>query len=507
VTVAVGVRSLVVLAALATLLGGGYYVLDVRGSQAREQALLAERRVLAFDPARVREIRVETAGERVVVRGGPEGWRIVTPVDEVADATVVEGLLAFVQRLEKVRSLDGLSDLSTVGLEAPRARLALGLDHGETLSLLLGGPNPVRTGIYAAVEGAPVVFLAPTRLATELAKTPYLDELRDKTILPVDIAHVRRVEIARHDAHVAIARVGERQWQVERPFRAAGDDGIIRDLLWKVGSSRAHRVIRTPAPPAAYGLDRPHARLTVVDDGGVTRTLAVSQAPDDPNALYTRVEGVAVVRVTGTQLLADLAIEPGLLRNRQLLVYDENDVERITIRYPRDTLVLERAGDRWRVSKPVEGEAARTAVENIFEVLSNLRYVSVQSTPAPDLRRYGLDPPRLAVTLGLRRGRELPTLAVGREEGGVHFVMVGNGAPVYTVDARLIRVIPEDPANVRRHPLPEQLRRDMDTIERNRSSSDEKGPSASLAPSAARSTYRQYASRAAVGRRLAAGPL
>src|SRR5439155_17413282 len=34
----------------------------------------------------------------------------------------------------------------------------------------------------------------------------------------------------------------------------------------------------------------------------------------------------------------------------------------------------------------------------------------------------------------------------------------------------------------------------------------EKGPSASLAPSAARSTYREYASRAAIGRRLAAGP-
>ena len=34
----------------------------------------------------------------------------------------------------------------------------------------------------------------------------------------------------------------------------------------------------------------------------------------------------------------------------------------------------------------------------------------------------------------------------------------------------------------------------------------EKGPSASLAPSAARSTYREYASRAAVGRRLATGP-
>src|SRR5207245_7247313 len=35
---------------------------------------------------------------------------------------------------------------------------------------------------------------------------------------------------------------------------------------------------------------------------------------------------------------------------------------------------------------------------------------------------------------------------------------------------------------------------------------NDNGPSASLAPSAARSTYREYASRAAFGRRLAAGP-
>src|SRR4029450_8680015 len=36
--------------------------------------------------------------------------------------------------------------------------------------------------------------------------------------------------------------------------------------------------------------------------------------------------------------------------------------------------------------------------------------------------------------------------------------------------------------------------------------SDDKGPSASLAPSTAGSTYRKYASPAAIGRRLASGP-
>jgi uncharacterized protein DUF4340 len=462
-------RSLLVLAVLTAVLGGAYYRWDVAGREAREQALGAERRVMNFDPAQVREVTIEKTGERVVVRGEGDRWRIVAPVDELADETVIDGLLSFVRSLEKVRSLQGLSELRTVGLDAPTARLTLGLAGGERLALIVGGPNPVRTGVYAAVEGAPLVFLAPTRLAAELGKTPYVDELRDKAILPIDVARVRRVEIARHDTRLSISRVGERRWRVERPFDGPGDDGIIRDLLWKIGSSRALSVIRQPERLAAYGLDRPHARLTVVDDQGVSRTLAVSQATDDASVLYAQVDGAPVVHVTDSELLSDLAIAPSRLRNRQLLVYEPSEVEQITIRYPNDILVLRRSEDRWRVVQPVEGAAVPSTVENILEVLPNLRYATVESAPATDLRRYGLAPPRLAVTVGLTGGRVLPELAVGREESGIHFVMVGNRAPVYTVDARLIRVIPEDPTDAKRYPLPEQLKRDLEKTERGRS--------------------------------------
>ena len=465
----VPIRPILVLAMLAGLLGGGYYAIDVRGRAARQQAAVAERRVVNFEPARVRQITIDKPAERVVLRGEGDRWRILAPVDAAADERAVEGLLSFVGRLEKVRSLDGLSELRTVGLDTPAMKLGLSLDTGETLTLLLGGPNPARTGIYAAIEGAPLVFLAPSRLGAELAKTPYVDELRVKTILPLDVERIMRVEIARHDLRIALSRSGLRQWRVERPFSGPGDDGIIRDLLWKVGASRAHTVIKSPKSPAAYGLDRPHARLTVVDDRSGTRTLIVSLAPSDPNVLYAQVEGNPVIHVTDSQLLADLAIAPDRLRNRQLLVYDRNDLERITIRYPTATLVLDRSGSRWRVSKPDEGDAAPATVENLLEVLPNLRYASVEPNAATDLRRYGLDRPQLAVTVGLKGGRELPTLAVGREEAGLHFVMMGNRGPVYTVDARLIRVIPEDPADATHYPLPEQLKRDLDKIERGRS--------------------------------------
>jgi hypothetical protein len=74
------------------------------------------------------------------------------------------------------------------------------------------------------------------------------------------------------------------------------------------------------------------------------------------------------------------------------------------------------------------------------------------------------------VTVGLTGGRELPTLLVGREERGLNFVIMGNRAPIYRVDARLIRVIPAEPADAVRQPLPEQLKRELLEIERSRGS-------------------------------------
>jgi hypothetical protein len=453
-------RTTLVLAVLGALLGSGYYVYEIRGRAARDAASAAEHRVLEFDPAAVREVTIVKRGERVVVRADGARWQITEPEPGVADAQTVQGLLAFVHRLEKVRALDGaMPALATYGLAEPAVRLRFRLRDGAPLTLRLGDPNPAATGVYAHVDGAAGIFLAPIALARELSKTPYVDEIRDKTVFPMEPERVRRLEIERAGARIVVIRVDERHWRVERPFRAPGDDGIIRDLLWKISVTRSRSVIRPPGSLRAYGLDRPHARVRVVDDARAIRTLTVTLNDADARELYATADGSPDVRVIDAQLLSDLALEPTVLRDRQLLVHDARQVERITIRYPAQTLALERAGDRWLVTQPVTGEAARPLIDNLFEVLPNLRYTAVAAAAVRDLGRYGLDRPRWVVTVGMRGGRVLPALSVGDAQGGMHFVMVAGKPAVYKVDSRLFRVIPDDPADAKRYPLPEQLTR------------------------------------------------
>jgi Domain of unknown function (DUF4340) len=454
-------RATAILVAVVLLLGGAYYLVEVRGGAAREAARAVERRLVDFRPDDVREIVIDKRTERVVLQGDGTRWRITAPDQAAADASTVAGLLAFVARLEKVRALDGAGDLEAFGLRQPRIRLSLAMRDGQTLSLALADLNPAATGVYARVEGVPAVFLAPLELTKELGKTPYVEEVRDRTVLAVDPERVRRLAIDRADAHIAVARVAERRWRVERPFAGPGDDGIIRDLLWKLQATRS-RAVAPARGDGDHGLDRPHARVTIEADGEAPRILAVVLDGASGRELYARVEGRDEIHVVDAQLLSDLAIEPEALRDRQLLVLDRREAERITIRYPDVALVLERGAEGWKVTTPVQGEALPTLVENLLEVLPNIRYRTMVSARAGDLAVWGLDRPRRVVTVGLRGGRALPDLLVGREEGGEHFVMVAGTQAVYKVDSRLLRVIPDDPADAKRYPLPEQLKRGLD---------------------------------------------
>ncbi len=458
--------------AVAVLLGAGYYAYDARESTRREAAEQAERRVVAFAPEDVREVAVDKPGERVLLRGDGGRWRIAVPEDAAADAPTVEGLLAFIRRLDKIRTVGRVAaDLGDFGLAPPAARLTLGLRDGRRLTLLVGRPNPESTGVYAKLEGGTLLFLAPFELGKELARTPYVDEVRDRRILPFEAAAVRRLEIERAGVRIAVTQTGLHQWRVERPFVAAGDDGILGDLLWKIGQARAVAVIPGPVVAARYGLDRPHARARLFDAHGKALTLAVVQ--DREGRVYAAIDGVPAVYVIDGQLLADLAIAPESLRNRQLLVHDPGEVERITIRYPGDTLVLERSETGWRVTSPVQGEAASAVVANLLEVLPNVRYHSVAATNGRDLGAYGLDRPRLVVTVDLKGGRRLPVLSVGGEDGEDDFVMVAGSPAVYKVDSRLFRVIPEEPADAVHYPLPELLKRAYDKQGHARKSRDQ----------------------------------
>jgi hypothetical protein len=176
--IALGAAAL--LAAVAGLVALAWILVERPAGEAR--AIRDAGRLLAFEPASVREIHVSgPAGEVRLARGVPAGggapaWRVTAPVEGAGDEAAVEALLGALSRL-RPRAVLGVpaGGLGPLGLDPPRARVVLILDDGRRLALDLGDDHPFDRAAHARVAGGAVVLLPPGSRAT---LAPVLDALR-----------------------------------------------------------------------------------------------------------------------------------------------------------------------------------------------------------------------------------------------------------------------------------------------------------------------------------------
>jgi hypothetical protein len=132
--------------------------------------------VTSVAPADVIRLVVDLGGARVALeRRGPAAWRVVAPRDAPADPAAVEAVLGNVSALRRRATLAAPggdpSALRPYGLDAPRARLVLGLRGGGDAALALGAGMGADGVAFVEAPGGEVVVIAAdaaTRLEASL---------------------------------------------------------------------------------------------------------------------------------------------------------------------------------------------------------------------------------------------------------------------------------------------------------------------------------------------------
>ncbi|MDA0334805.1 MAG: DUF4340 domain-containing protein [bacterium] len=122
-------------------------------------------------------------------------------------------------------------------------------------------------------------------------------------------------------------------------------------------------------------------------------------------------------------------------RARQLLDFSEHEVRSLTIDHGDTLLVVERQGDVWRLTAPMQTDADGEAIERLLRALGE---VELEGEPLRDsssvaadpsiLVGYGLDKPRLRVHVDLLEGvKPLDTLRFGDDTPTDRFTYVQRG--------------------------------------------------------------------------------
>ena len=387
-------------------------------------------KVLDFDKAKVRSLRVEKAGQLVAAltrKDSAAGWDLVEPIKTEGDDSAVNALVDALAALKQKKDLGDEKDGKPYGLTAPAAAVSVKTEDGKESRLEIGADNPFDNSVYVRRTGD-----AAIRLIDASGKAPFLKDLfdlRDKSVAHLDTAaEVRRIEVTGTKLPYTLERDGG-AWKLASPAGAA-DPATADRIASALKGLKATAIAAESAPvPATFGLSP--AKLTVklgVSQGGkdvLTRTLLFGEARQAVTAkTYARRDDSPIVFEVDGQILKDLAKELFDLQDKQLTHASREDVRKIVLETPGSAKIeIARskpappdggtAEEEFTLLSPQKGPAKKAKISSALYTITGLRAAALGPK---ELSRQGLDKARTLTLLGdgdkvllrLRVGGETP---------------------------------------------------------------------------------------------------
>ena len=292
------------------------------------------------------------------------------------------------------------------------------------------------TAVLAAILIALGAFyyVYEVRLGPEREKT----EGRKGRVFTAEPADVMEVEIKRPDSVVKLKREGD-GWQILEPVKARGDRGPIDETVTSVVTARMDREIESaPTALGDFGLDKPAAEVTLRLKDGKQLGLVLGAKSPTGVWVYAREAGKPAVFVVGDSVLRDTTRPLADFRDKAVLAFDQKDVTALEIITRDDTIAVEQADGRWKLTRPRALPADGDTLRDFLEKLRAARVKEFVAEAPRSLEPFGLDRPvKVSIHTGRDKDRATKTLLFGRGDPakkGVYAMRAGESAVVVIPD-------------------------------------------------------------------------
>src|SRR5712691_5866575 len=258
----------------------------------------------------------------------------------------------------------------------------------------------------------------------------------------VDAGDVTEVELKRSGEVVKLKREAD-GWQILEPVTARGDRGKVDETLTTLTTARVDREIESaPKRLDQYGLATPAADITLrLKDG---RQLGLQLGAKNPTGVwvYAREAGKPAVFVVSDMVLRDVTRPLADFRDRTVLAFGQR----------QETLAVEQADGRWKLTRPVALPADAQAVTDFLDKLQSMRVKEFVAEAPKSLVPYGLERPiRVSIHTGRDKDRATKALLIGetdRTKRGVYAMRPGESS-VLLLPAEAWTIVPKNVAALR----------------------------------------------------------
>jgi hypothetical protein len=455
-------QTTAVLAALFLGLGTFYYVYEIRQGPEREKAATVKDRLWKeLESKDIEEVVLTRPAGTVHLRRSGDLWSLVAPVAAPADRSAVENLTSSLATLRVEREIDATPQQpADYGLAPPAAEVTFKA-KGQERGVKLGAKNPTNIWVYAQEAGKPAVLLVPESVLQDAQKPA--SDFRDRALVAFERKDVKTLEVRGPGGQVIAAATAKEPdaWQLTAPLTAPADKDVIGGLLDKLRAAKIKEFV-TDAPEslAGYGLDRPTTVVlgTGEEKSRATKTLRFGKALPDKKGVYAQREGERTVLLVDEDLWKAVPTSVAAVRDKTIFAYDRGKLERVELESPKGKVALAIHDGKWQITAPAALRADEAATSDLLWKARDLRAREFVAEAAGRLAAYGLDKPRVRLSVWEKDAKEPKTLLLGagRDKDRAYATTTGAGAGfagVAAVDAGALEALARSVTDLRDHSL------------------------------------------------------
>lgn len=404
--------------------------------------------------------------ERIVCSIDNSGsWQIEQPLRANADQKIMDRLVSGALGKSIHETLKDPVALSEYGLDNARVSATFFLKDGVSRTLLLGNTVPTGNYVYIKEKSIPDISLVPASIVDDLTK--FVSDLRDRTVIAFDKASVQRIRLEYDDGRSIVCESKEYGWEIVEPIIAKADASAVEKIISEVDDLRVDRFIAEESDDlSAYGLAQPRIKLTASSKDGKDKILLVGS--EENGSVYVKAASDKAVFLVKDEIVDKLTKQPSDLRDKTILAFDIGDVEKLELKYPQRSVILEKKSDVdeeiWELVAPVPVKADGSKVDEILRKLRELKAGEFVSDEPEDIAVYGLTGPQIQVVLSLK-GDGAKTLLMGKEVKGSVYVKTSSAETVYLVDVGIMDDLTKSSLDLRDSQMMEFDRNDVKRIE------------------------------------------
>ncbi|RKX33154.1 MAG: hypothetical protein DRP22_00935 [Verrucomicrobia bacterium] len=379
---------------------------------------------------------------------GADHWRLSQPVKARANRVRVGKLLdqLYATRIAKFVA-DAVQDATLYGLEEGSYGVEVYLSGKPEPEVLLLGKVADKDSarMYAMWKSERSVYLVPTGIVAEIAVP--LKELRDWRLVPIKDFEIAEVRLESSEKTVVLQKENYR-WKVREPVNVDADEEAVRSLLRQWTAAEIEEFISSPdTNMAVYGLDEPVADIVfkpAPDAFSWTNEVALSfgrKVPGKKDQRYVACRGENEIWIVDAGILDKTTFDFLHYRSRQVMDVPSFTVRKMVLVREGETQAVDRADSSAPFRAETEGREARSDddLKHLLDQVAQLQAEELVEASPDNLARYGLDDPRIKLTLEVTPDSGVgKTLLLGdaTPEGGA-FAMVAGSDLVFRIGADL----------------------------------------------------------------------